>query len=126
MKMKVKDFENVVIFLNRYEFIEKCEPHSQLSINISPLEYLSIKQMAKHYTELLKEKQYKECRNTDNSCREEKLTCKGCYHNKKQKIIEIYCTEKENGDYDIDCERIIDNDISNSLMKRILHCLLEG
>lgn len=64
------------------------------------------------------------CEKTDNSCREEKLTCKGCKYNKR-KIIEIYLTENDE-DFYIDVEKIEDTETANSIIKRLLYCLAEG
>lgn len=56
------------------------------------------------------------CEKHDNWCEQEKRGCKGCFHNKKR-IIEILMTEKEDGGFDIEVNKIIDNEISNDIMK---------
>lgn len=57
------------------------------------------------------------CDKHDNWCEQEKRGCKGCYHDKTKRIIEILMTEKEDGSFDIEVNKIIDNEISNDIMK---------
>lgn len=58
----------------------------------------------------------KNCEKFDEWTECEKRGCKGCFHNKKR-IIEILMTEKENGEFDIEVNKIIDNEIANDIMK---------
>lgn len=43
--------------------------------------------------------------------------------NEKRKIIEIYVTEKENDEIDIDFEKVEDTEIANKIMKDLVTIL---